>query len=131
MTMGLPGLDGTRRKTGLTVLHQLLLEVLAPLPGVADVALCGNGLVPPGSPHGPYLYRLEPGTRRALGNGRQLTRPDRNGQYGGARDRRDRRGRLGLYAGFCLPGGPGAGGGGLGGRGGGLLGNDGRVLGHC
>lgn len=65
--MGLPGLDGTRRKTGLTVLHQLLLEVLAPLPGVADVALCGNGLVPPGSPHGPYLYRLEPGTRRASG----------------------------------------------------------------
>lgn len=52
----LPGLDGTRHKTGLSVLHQLLLEVLAPLDGVADVVLCGNGFVPPASPHGPFLY---------------------------------------------------------------------------
>ncbi|MEE4544059.1 MBL fold metallo-hydrolase [Streptomyces sp. V4-01] len=52
----LPGLDGTRHKTGLSVLNQLLLEVAAPLDGVADIALCGNGFVPPGSPHGPFLY---------------------------------------------------------------------------
>ncbi|MET8630292.1 MBL fold metallo-hydrolase [Kitasatospora sp. NPDC004669] len=56
----LPGLDGTRHKTGLAVLHQLLLEVLAPLPGVADVALCGNGFLPPQSPHGPFLYSDHP-----------------------------------------------------------------------
>ncbi|MFJ3713241.1 MULTISPECIES: MBL fold metallo-hydrolase [unclassified Streptomyces] len=56
----LPGRDGTRHKTGLSVLNQLLLEVLAPLDGVADVALCGNGFLPPGSPHGPFLYSDHP-----------------------------------------------------------------------
>ncbi|MGW2090215.1 MBL fold metallo-hydrolase [Streptomyces sp. NPDC001880] len=56
----LPGVDGTRHKTGLSVLNQLLLEVLAPLDGVRDVALCGNGFLPPGSPHGPFLYSDHP-----------------------------------------------------------------------
>jgi hypothetical protein len=56
----LPGLDGTRHKTGLSVLNQLLLEILAPLDGVADVALCGNGFLPPASPHGPFLYSDHP-----------------------------------------------------------------------
>lgn len=56
----LPGLDGTRHKTGLSVLNQLLLEVLAPVDGIADVALCGNGFLPPTSPHGPFLYSDHP-----------------------------------------------------------------------
>ncbi|MFF3981027.1 MBL fold metallo-hydrolase [Streptomyces sp. NPDC001828] len=56
----LPGLDGTRHKTGLSILNQLLLDVLAPLDGVMDVALCGNGFLPPGSPHGPFLYSDHP-----------------------------------------------------------------------
>ncbi|MER8105755.1 MBL fold metallo-hydrolase [Kitasatospora sp. NPDC094016] len=56
----LPGLNGTRYKTGLSVLHQLLLEVLAPLDGIRDVALCGNGFLPPASPHGPFLYSDHP-----------------------------------------------------------------------
>ncbi|MFD4904154.1 MBL fold metallo-hydrolase [Kitasatospora purpeofusca] len=56
----LPGVDGTRHRTGLSVLNQLLLDVLAPLDGVADVALCGNGFLPPGSPHGPFLYSDHP-----------------------------------------------------------------------
>lgn len=43
-------------KTGLSILNQLLLEVLAPLDGVADVALCGNGFLPPASPDGSFLY---------------------------------------------------------------------------
>ncbi|MFJ9620038.1 MBL fold metallo-hydrolase [Streptomyces noursei] len=42
----LPGMDGTRHKTGLSMLNQLLLEVLAPLDGIKDVALCGNGFLP-------------------------------------------------------------------------------------
>lgn len=56
----LPGMDGTRHKTGLSVLNQLLLEVLAPLDGIADVVLCGNGFLPPASPHGPFLYSDHP-----------------------------------------------------------------------
>ncbi|WP_159424654.1 hypothetical protein [Streptomyces sp. TLI_053] len=56
----LPGMDGTRHKTGLSVLNQLLLEVLAPLDGIADVALCGNGFLLPGSPDGPFLYSDHP-----------------------------------------------------------------------
>ncbi|MFZ4278284.1 HNH endonuclease family protein [Streptomyces arboris] len=46
-------MDGTRHKTVLGVLNQLLLEALGPLDDIADVALCGNGFLPPGSPHGP------------------------------------------------------------------------------
>lgn len=56
----LPGAAGTRHKTGLSVLNQLLLEVLEPLEGVTDVALCGNGFIPPASPHGPFLYSDHP-----------------------------------------------------------------------
>ncbi|PJM97993.1 hypothetical protein CG740_38120 [Streptomyces sp. CB01201] len=56
----LPGMDGTGHKTGLSVLNQLLLEVLAPFDGVQDVALCGNGFLPPASPHGPFLYSDHP-----------------------------------------------------------------------
>ncbi|ORT54737.1 MBL fold metallo-hydrolase [Streptomyces sp. CB03238] len=53
----LPGLDGPRnRKTGLEILHNLLIDYLAPLDGVKDVALCGNGFTAPRSPHGPFLY---------------------------------------------------------------------------
>ncbi|MGE7439935.1 MBL fold metallo-hydrolase [Kitasatospora sp. NPDC001175] len=63
----LPGLDGTRHKTGLSVLSQLLLEVLAPLNGVRDVALCGNGFLPPNSPHGPFLYSDHPTMATAAG----------------------------------------------------------------
>ncbi|MFI9304531.1 hypothetical protein ACIG0C_34905 [Kitasatospora aureofaciens] len=56
----LPGVGGTRHKTGLSVLNQLLLDVLAPLDGVQDVALCGNGFLPPASLHGPFLYSDHP-----------------------------------------------------------------------
>ncbi|MFE6867742.1 MBL fold metallo-hydrolase [Kitasatospora sp. NPDC057692] len=66
----LPGVDGTRHKTGLSVLNQLLLDVLAPLDGVQDVALCGNGFLPPGSPHGPFLYSDHP-KMAAAANGLQ------------------------------------------------------------
>ncbi|MFJ4905535.1 MBL fold metallo-hydrolase [Streptomyces sp. NPDC093249] len=66
----LPGMDGTRHKTGLSVLNQLLLDVLAPLDGIADVALCGNGFLPPASPHGPFLYSDHPKTAEAA-NGLQ------------------------------------------------------------
>ncbi|MFD7735301.1 MBL fold metallo-hydrolase [Kitasatospora phosalacinea] len=66
----LPGMDGTRHKTGLSVLHQLLLDVLAPLDGVKDVALCGNGFLPPASPHGPFLYSDHP-KMAAAANGLQ------------------------------------------------------------
>ena len=53
----LPGLDGPRnRKTGIEILHNLLIGYLAPLDGVKDVALCGNGFTAPRSPHGPFLY---------------------------------------------------------------------------
>ncbi|MGH3771448.1 MAG: MBL fold metallo-hydrolase [Pseudonocardiaceae bacterium] len=53
----LPGLDGPRhRTTGVEVLHSLLIDYLAPLAGVSEVALCGNGFIAPRSPHGPFLY---------------------------------------------------------------------------
>ncbi|MDI3390032.1 MBL fold metallo-hydrolase [Streptomyces sp. B-S-A8] len=53
----LPGMDGPRhRKTGLEILHGLLIDYLRPLDGVRDVALCGNGFTAPRSPHGPFLY---------------------------------------------------------------------------
>lgn len=53
----LPGLDGPRnRTTGLGILHGLLIDYLAPLDGVPEVALCGNGFTAPRSPHGPFLY---------------------------------------------------------------------------
>lgn len=59
----LPGLDGPhQRSTGLYVLHSLLLGYLAPLTGVRQVALCGNGFTAPLAPHGPFLY----GDHRAL-----------------------------------------------------------------
>lgn len=66
----LPGVDGTRHKTGLSVLNQLLLEVLAPLDGIKDVVLCGNGFLPPASPHGPFLYSDHP-AMAAAANGLQ------------------------------------------------------------
>jgi len=53
----LPGLDGPRnRKTGIEILHSLLIDYLRPLGDVPDVALCGNGFTAPRSPHGPFLY---------------------------------------------------------------------------
>lgn len=53
----LPGTGDVRgRKSGLQVLNELLLDYLEPLPGIADVALCGNGFLPANTPHGPYLY---------------------------------------------------------------------------
>ncbi len=53
----LPGMDGPRnRKTGIEILHSLLIDYLAPLGDVPDVALCGNGFTAPRSPHGPFLY---------------------------------------------------------------------------
>ncbi|MBO2461549.1 MBL fold metallo-hydrolase [Actinomadura violacea] len=53
----LPGIDGPRkRRTGIEVLHSLLIDYLKPLDGVAEVALCGNGFTAPRSPHGPFLY---------------------------------------------------------------------------
>ncbi|MFI5756658.1 MBL fold metallo-hydrolase [Streptomyces sp. NPDC051569] len=66
----LPGTDGTRHKTGLSVLNQLLLDVLAPLDGIKDVALCGNGFLPPASRHGPFLYSDHP-AMAAAANGLQ------------------------------------------------------------
>lgn len=66
----LPGMDGTRHKTGLSVLNQLLLDILDPLDGIKDVALCGNGFLPPGSPHGPFLYSDHPAMATAA-NGLQ------------------------------------------------------------
>ncbi|HMH91574.1 MAG TPA: MBL fold metallo-hydrolase [Streptosporangiaceae bacterium] len=53
----LPGLDGPRnRTTGLQILSGLLIDYLAPLDGVCEVAICGNGFTAPRSPHGPFLY---------------------------------------------------------------------------
>ncbi|MEU1375314.1 MBL fold metallo-hydrolase [Streptomyces triculaminicus] len=53
----LPGLDGPRnRTTGIEILNNLLIDYLAPLEGVKEVALCGNGFTAPRSPHGPFLY---------------------------------------------------------------------------
>lgn len=53
----LPGQDGPRHRTsGIEVLHSLLIDYLAPLDGVSEVALCGNGFTAPRSPHGPFLY---------------------------------------------------------------------------
>ncbi|MFD5900079.1 MBL fold metallo-hydrolase [Streptomyces microflavus] len=66
----LPGVDGTRHRTGLSVLNQLLLDVLAPFDTITDVALCGNGFLPPGSPHGPFLYADHP-AMAAAANGLQ------------------------------------------------------------
>ena len=49
----LPGLDGPRnRRTGLEILHGLLIDYLRPLDGVAEVALCGSGFTAPRSPSG-------------------------------------------------------------------------------
>ncbi|MFD3424248.1 MBL fold metallo-hydrolase [Streptomyces decoyicus] len=62
----LPGTGDVRgRKSGLKVLNELLLDYLEPLPGVEDVALCGNGFLPANSPHGPYLYANHPAMAQA------------------------------------------------------------------
>ncbi|MCX5326293.1 MBL fold metallo-hydrolase [Streptomyces sp. NBC_00120] len=62
----LPGTGDVRgRKSGLKVLNELLLDYLEPLPGIADVALCGNGFLPANTPHGPYLYADHPAMAEA------------------------------------------------------------------
>ncbi|WJY43270.1 MBL fold metallo-hydrolase (plasmid) [Streptomyces sp. P9-2B-2] len=62
----LPGTGDIRgRKSGLKVLGELLLDYLEPLPGIRDVALCGNGFLPANTPHGPYLYADHPAMAQA------------------------------------------------------------------
>jgi hypothetical protein len=57
----LPGMDGPRnRRTGIEILHGLLIDYCRPLGGVTDVALCGNGFTAPRSLHGPFLYADHP-----------------------------------------------------------------------
>ncbi|MFC8710337.1 MULTISPECIES: MBL fold metallo-hydrolase [unclassified Streptomyces] len=71
----LPGAGDVRgRKSGLRVLNELLLDYLEPLPGVADVALCGNGFLPANTPHGPYLYADHPAMAAAANSLQHLFR---------------------------------------------------------
>ncbi|MFF0629895.1 MBL fold metallo-hydrolase [Streptomyces sp. NPDC004296] len=71
----LPGAGDVRgRKSGLRVLNDLLLDYLEPLDSVADVALCGNGFLPKGTPHGPYLYADHPAMATAANSLQHLFR---------------------------------------------------------